>query len=308
MKTPPLEDRLLTEAVNPASATLDSLDAQGIVALMSEQDGLVVAAVRAESEWIARAIELAADRFGRGGRLIYVGAGTSGRLGVLDASECPPTFSTPPDMVVGVIAGGLSALTNSIENAEDRADEGRADLDALGVGPADLVIGIATSGRTPYVLGAIEYSKSQGSATIGISCTPNSLLASRVNLAITPLVGPEILAGSTRLKAGTATKMILNMITTGSMILIGKTHGNRLVDMMPVNQKLRMRARRILRELAGVADDEAEALLVATGGRLKVSLIMALVQLDAPAAVALLDQNKGRVRDAIAAVSRGHNE
>jgi N-acetylmuramic acid 6-phosphate etherase len=305
MKTPPLEDRLLTEAVNPASATLDSLDAQGIVALMSEQDGLVVAAVRAESEWIARAIELAADRFGRGGRLIYVGAGTSGRLGVLDASECPPTFSTPPDMVVGVIAGGLSALTNSIENAEDRADEGRADLDALGVGPADLVIGIATSGRTPYVLGAIEYSKSQGSATIGISCTPNSLLASRVNLAITPLVGPEILAGSTRLKAGTATKMILNMITTGSMILIGKTHGNRLVDMMPVNQKLRMRARRILRELAGVADDEAEALLVATGGRLKVSLIMALVQLDAPAAVALLDQNKGRVRDAIAAVSRG---
>jgi N-acetylmuramic acid 6-phosphate etherase len=308
MKTPPLEDRLLTEAVNPASATLDSLDAQGIVALMSEQDGLVVAAVRAESEWIARAIELAADRFGRGGRLIYVGAGTSGRLGVLDASECPPTFSTPPDMVVGVIAGGLSALTNSIENAEDRADEGRADLDALGVGPADLVIGIATSGRTPYVLGAIEYSKSQGSATIGISCTPNSLLASRVNLAITPLVGPEILAGSTRLKAGTATKMILNMITTGSMILIGKTHGNRLVDMMPVNQKLRMRARRILRELAGVADDEAEALLVATGGRLKVSLIMALVQLDAPAAVALLDQYKGRVRDAIAAVSRGHNE
>jgi N-acetylmuramic acid 6-phosphate etherase len=308
MKTPPLEDRLLTEAVNPASATLDSLDAQGIVALMSEQDGLVVAAVRAESEWIGRAIELAADRFGRGGRLIYVGAGTSGRLGVLDASECPPTFSTPPDMVVGVIAGGLSALTNSIENAEDRADLGRADLDSLGVGPADLVIGIATSGRTPYVLGAIEYAKSQGSATIGISCTPNSILASRVDLAITPLVGPEILAGSTRLKAGTATKMILNMITTGSMILIGKTHGNRLVDMMPVNQKLRMRARRILRELAGVADDEAEALLVATGGRLKVSLIMALVQLDAPAAVALLDQNKGRVRDAIAAVSRGHRE
>src|SRR4051812_29378592 len=217
---------------------------------MNAEDEHVVAAVRAESAAIARAIDLAAERLQQGGRLIYVGAGTSGRLGVLDASECPPTFSTPPEMVVGLIAGGPAALTRAVEGAEDDPARGAADLERIGLGPGDLVVGIATSGRTPYVLGAVRYARSIGSATVGIACNRPSLLGPLVDLEIAPLVGPEIVAGSTRLKAGTATKMVLNMITTGAMIRIGKTLGDRMIDLQPTNEKLRLRSRRILRELA----------------------------------------------------------
>ena len=206
---------------------------------------------------IAQAIEWAADRFRRGGRLIYVGAGTSGRLGVLDAAECPPTFSTPPEMVVGLIAGGPTALTRAVEGAEDDPDRGAADIAALGVGPLDLVVGIATSGRTPYVLGAVREARRRGAATVGLACNRPSLLGGEVDLEIAPLVGAEVISGSTRLKAGTATKMILNMISTGAMVQIGKTLGNRMVDLRPTNEKLRIRSRRILRELAGVDDDLA---------------------------------------------------
>lgn len=299
----PLEDHLLTEARNPRSEAIDALDAEGIVALMNAEDARVVEAVRAESASIARAIEEAAERFRRGGRLIYVGAGTSGRLGVLDASECPPTFSTPPELIVGLIAGGPDALTRSIEGAEDHPEQGALDLDALRIEGRDLVVGIATSGRTPYVLGAIRRAREIGAFTVGIACNRPSGLGAIVDLEIAPLVGPEVIAGSTRLKAGTATKMILNMITTGAMVRIGKTFGNRMIDFQPLNEKLRIRTRRMLRELAGVDDETAAELLRSSGGRLKPALVMALAGVDADRASALLDEHGGQVRAAVKALT-----
>jgi N-acetylmuramic acid 6-phosphate etherase len=269
---------------------------------MNDEDAGVIAAVRAESRSIATAVEWAAERFRRGGRLVYVGAGTSGRLGVLDASECPPTFSTPPEMVVGLIAGGPRALTRSIEDAEDKPEQGAADLAGLGVGADDLVVGVATSGRTPYVLGAVREARRRGAATVGLACNRPSLLGAEVDLEIAVLVGPEVVAGSTRLKAGTATKMVLNMITTGAMILIGKTLGNRMIDFTPVNEKLRIRARRVLRELAGVDDGRAGELLAASGGRVKVALVSALTGSGPEEAEALLAAHGGRVKQAVAAL------
>jgi N-acetylmuramic acid 6-phosphate etherase len=296
-----LEDHLLTEARNPHSEAIDALDPASIVALMNAEDAKVVEAVGAETEAIARAIDLAAERFRRGGRLIYIGAGTSGRLGVLDASECPPTFSTPPEMVVGLIAGGPTALTRAIEGAEDDPGRGAADLEALGVGEKDLVVGIATSGRTPYVLGAVQKAKELGAFTIGLACNRPSQLGECVDLEIAPLVGPEVVAGSTRLKSGTATKMILNMITTGAMVRIGKTFGNRMIDLQPTNEKLRIRTRRILRELAGIDDDRAAELLRLCGGNLKRALVAALAGAEPGRAQALLDANGGQVRAAVKA-------
>jgi N-acetylmuramic acid 6-phosphate etherase len=295
----PLEDHLLTEARNPASTAIDTLDAAGIVALMNAEDAKVVDAVHAVRASVACAIDLAADRFREGGRLIYVGAGTSGRLGVLDASECPPTFSTPPEMVVGLIAGGKTALTRAVEGVEDSPAQGASDLDALGANSRDLVIGIATSGRTPYVLGAIERAKSIGAYTIGLACNRPSLLGEIVDLEIAPLVGPEIIAGSTRLKAGTATKMILNMITTGAMVRIGKTFGNRMIDLQPTNEKLRIRTRRILRELGGVDDARARDLLERCAGHLKTALVCALAEVEPEQARALLADHGGQVREAV---------
>jgi len=296
-----LEDHLLTEGINPLSIEIDRLDAPGIVALMNGEDAKVVAAVAEVGDAIARAIDLAAARFRQGGRLIYVGAGTSGRLGVLDASECPPTFSTPPEMVVGLIAGGPTALTRAVEGAEDDPDRGALDLRALGVSAKDLVVGIATSGRTPYVLGAVDEARKAGATTIGLSCNRPSLLGERVDLDIAPLVGPEVIAGSTRLKAGTATKLILNMITTGAMVLIGKTYGNRMIDLQPTNHKLRLRSRRTLRELAGISDEEAVALLSETSGRLKPALVAALAGVGAAEAGRLLAEHGGQVRQAVEA-------
>ncbi|MDR3636588.1 MAG: N-acetylmuramic acid 6-phosphate etherase [Isosphaeraceae bacterium] len=299
-----LEDDLLTEARNPLSETLDCLSAAEIVALMNAEDAKVVAAVRAESEAIALAIEWTAERFRLGGRLIYIGAGTSGRLGVLDASECPPTFGTPPEMVVGLIAGGPVALTRAVEGAEDDPARGAADLQGLNVSPRDLVVGIASSGRTPYALGAVKYAKGAGLATVGIICNRPSLLGEAVDLEIAPLVGPEILAGSTRLKAGTATKLVLNMITTGAMVRIGKTLGNRMIDLQPTNEKLRIRSRRILRELAGLDDAQAGDLLDRSGGQLKRALVACLAGVDPEQARQYLDENGGMVREAVRAAAR----
>jgi N-acetylmuramic acid 6-phosphate etherase len=291
-----LEDHLLTESRNPHSESIDALSALEIVRLMSSEDARVVEAVGAEAESIARAIEWAADRFRRGGRLIYAGAGTSGRLGVLDAAECPPTFSTPPEMVVGLIAGGPDALTRAIEGAEDDPGRGAADIASLGVGAHDLVVGIATSGRTPYVLGAVREAKRRGAATVGLACNRPSLLGAEVDLEIAPLVGAEVISGSTRLKAGTATKMILNMISTGAMVQIGKTLGNRMVDLRPTNEKLKIRSRRILRELAGVDDGVARDILERCGGHLKRALVVALTGVEPDAAQSLLDAHGGQVR------------
>jgi N-acetylmuramic acid 6-phosphate etherase len=297
----PLEDHLLTEARNQDSEGIDRLSAREIVALMNAQDAIAVAAVAAEGDSIARAIDLAADHFQRGGRLIYVGAGTSGRLGVLDAAECPPTFSTPPAMVVGLIAGGHAALTRAIEGAEDHAEHGARDLEAIDVGPSDLLVGITTSGRTPYVLGAVRVAKEKGTFTVGVACNRPSLLGELVDLEIAPLVGPEVIAGSTRLKAGTATKLVLNMISTGAMVRIGKTFGNRMIDLKPTNEKLRIRSRRILRELAGVDDTQAAEYERQTSGRLKPALVCALAGVSAADAQALLDAHGGQVREAVRA-------
>ena len=294
-----LEDHLLTESLNPASAAIDTLDAEGIVGLMMAEDARVVDAVKAEAASIARAIEMVADRFRVGGRLIYVGAGTSGRLGVLDASECPPTFSTPPEMVVGLIAGGPKALTRAVEGAEDSRELGASDLESIAIGGNDLVVGIATSGRTPYVLGAVAKAKEVGAFTVGLACNRPSVLGGVVDLEIAPLVGPEVIAGSTRLKAGTATKMVLNMISTGAMVRIGKTFGNRMIDLQPTNEKLRIRSRRILRELAGLDDAAAVSLLAAASGRLKPALVMALARVDADRANSLLATHEGQVRAAV---------
>jgi N-acetylmuramic acid 6-phosphate etherase len=301
----PLEDHLLTESRNPASERIDTLDALGIVRVMNEEDAKVIDAVRAEERAIAQAVGLIADRFRQGGRLIYAGAGTSGRLGVLDASECPPTFSTPPEMVVGLIAGGPTALTRAVEGAEDDPEQGAADLDALGVSARDVVVGIASSGRTPYVIGAVDRAKDRGAKTIGIACNRPSVLGEHVDIEIALLVGPEIIAGSTRLKSGTATKLVLNTLTTGAMVLIGKTFGNRMIDLQPTNQKLRIRARRILRELGEVDDTRAGDLLEQTGGHLKAALVMARTGVDAQTARDLLDAAGGQVRGAIEAAARG---
>ena len=300
----PLEDHLLTEARNPSSERLDTLDALAIVKLMNAEDAGVAAAVAAQAEPIARAVDWAAEALAQGGRLIYVGAGTSGRLGVLDASECPPTFGTPPGMVVGLIAGGLDALTRAVEGAEDDPASGAAAIAGLGASGRDLVVGIATSGRTPYVLGAIREAKRGGARTVGLSCQRPSLLAREVDLEIAVLVGPEVLAGSTRLKAGTATKMVLNMISTGAMVRIGKTLGNRMVDLRPLNEKLRIRSRRIIREIAGVDDETAGRILAECAGELKRALVAALAGVDAETASRLLEQNRGRVREAVAGAGK----
>jgi N-acetylmuramic acid 6-phosphate etherase len=297
-----LEDDLLTESRNPHSESIDNLSPLQIVRLMNSEDAKVVDAVGAEAESIARAIDWAADRLRQGGRIIYVGAGTSGRLGVLDASECPPTFSTPPSMVVALISGGPTALTRAVEGAEDDPDRGAADIDAVEAAEHDLVIGIATSGRTPYVLGAIRKARQRGATTVGLSCNRPSLLGAEVDLEIAPLVGAEIISGSTRLKAGTATKMVLNMISTGTMVRIGKTLGNRMIDLQLLNEKLRIRSRRILRELAGVDDAQASQILTQCGGHLKRALVVALAGVDPGAAQTLLETHGGQVRMAVKAV------
>ena len=267
---------LTTEAANPASARIDELDAAGIVQVMNAEDAAVAEAVARESAAIARSIDVIADRFRAGGRLVYIGAGTSGRLGVLDASECPPTFGTPPEMVVGLIAGGRDALTRAIEGAEDSLTLAAADLSAIGLSSSDVLVGIATSGRTPYVLGGLTHARAVGAFTIGFACNANSALEALADEMIVPHVGPEIVAGSTRLKAGTATKMVLNMLTTGAMIRIGKTYGNLMVDLRATNAKLVARTRRIVAALTGVDEMTAERLVAEADGELKTAVVARL--------------------------------
>jgi len=300
-------DRLTTEAVNTVSARIDSADALEIVRIMNAEDAAAVAAVGAVSAEVARAIDILAEAFCTGGRLVYMGAGTSGRLGVLDASECPPTFGSEPGQVFGLIAGGERALRHPVEGAEDSPEQGAADLKAIGVSARDVVMGIATSGRTPYVLGGLKLAAEIGAATIGFACNRPSAMDDLVQVMIAPVVGPEVLSGSTRLKAGTATKLVLNMITTGAMIRIGKTYGNRMVDLKPLNEKLRIRSRRIIREIAEVDDATAAACLAATAGHLKPALTMALANVDAATAQELLANHDGHVRSAVAAASSRRN-
>lgn len=263
----------------------------------ADQD--VAVAVYRELRNIALAVDSITERLQDGGRLFYVGAGTSGRLGVLDASECPPTFNTPPDLVQAIIAGGDYALRHSIERAEDDPEQGKADLASREINRSDAVVGIAASGRTPYVLGAVRYARSLGALTIGVSCTPSSDLAGAVEIAITPLPGPEIVTGSTRMRAGTATKLVLNMLSTGTMIRLGYLYRNFMVNMQPTNEKLADRARRIVSQIADVSYDEASRLLAETGS-VRVAVLVSKLRLTRAEAEARLRDARGNLRTALA--------
>lgn len=297
-------DHLQTEGRNPASMNLDELTSLQLVQLMNDEDRLVVSAVATQAEAIARAIEVIADRLRRGGRLVYCGAGTSGRLGILDATECPPTFNSPPSLVVGLIAGGPPAVTAAVEGAEDHPEYGERDLESIQFSGRDVLVGIATSGRTPYVLGAVAKARQLGAFTIGISCNTDSALSTAVELPIAPIVGPEILSGSTRLKSGTATKLVLNMLSTGAMVRLGKTYGNLMVDLRATNVKLRARANRIVRILTGANTDEADALLKQCNGDLKAALIVRLAGVTVEEAGRRLAASGGQVRQALASPER----
>ena len=293
-------DHLETEARNPASTNLDELTPLEIVRLMNAEDAKVIPAVASQAEAIARGIAVIAERLRAGGRLVYAGAGTSGRLGVLDATECPPTFNAPAGQVIGLIAGGPAAITASVEGAEDHPEFAERDLAALALTPRDVLVGIATSGRTPYVLGAIAYARRVGAFTIGLSCNADSELIPEVDLAITPVVGPEVLSGSTRLKAGTATKLVLNMLTTGAMVRLGKSFGNLMVDLRATNNKLKARTNRIVRLLTSLDRQAADALLARCDYELKTALVCFLADVSPDEARRRLDTAEGQVRAALA--------
>lgn len=292
------EALLPTEAENAGSRELDRLSVAAAFDLFDGEDERVNAAVRAARPEIVRAIELVVDRLGRGGRLIYAGAGTSGRLGVLDASECPPTFQSAPEQVQGRIAGGPAALLRSSEGAEDSVEQGRAAVDD--VAPLDVVFGIAASGRTPWVHGALERARERGAATVFFACVPRDVAPDRADISIRVLTGPEVLAGSTRLKAGTATKLVLNRVTTVAFARLGKVHGNLMIDLdTRANRKLWRRGVAILRRLTDLPERAAEELLERAGGQVKLAALMQLGELDLEAARARLTGARGSLRAAL---------
>jgi N-acetylmuramic acid 6-phosphate etherase len=290
---------LESERVNSATLDIDRMSSLEIAQAMNAEDAKVAGAVAQTLPQVGLAIDRIAARMRRGGRLIYVGAGTSGRLGALDAAECPPTFNVSPDMIVSCIAGGTFAWTEAVEDAEDRADLGESDLVALGVGPQDAVVGIAASGHTPYVLGAMSRAQASGALTIGVACNANAPLERLSEIAITPIVGPEVVTGSTRLKAGTAQKMVLNMLSTGVMILLGKTYGNLMVDVRATNTKLQRRAVDIVSSATGLDDDAAERLLAESQGEIKTAIVAHLASISLDEARRRLRASQGIVRTAL---------
>lgn len=289
----------LTEQVNPFTQDIDVVPTLEMVRLINQEDARVAAAVAIELENIARAIDAIAARMQRGGRLIYLGAGTSGRLGVLDASECPPTFNTPPELVQALIAGGARAITQAVEGAEDDAEMGAYEVAELGVTEVDSLVGIAASGRTPYVLGGIAEARRRGALTVGVACNRPSELEAAVEIGIAPLVGPEVIAGSTRLKAGTAQKLVLNTLSTGVMIKLGKTFANLMVDVQPTNAKLRDRARRIVAQATGLSLDQAAQIFDDCQGEVKTAILAGLTGLAPEQARRRLAQSSGLVRRAL---------
>ena len=293
-------DPRITEHRNPRSADIDLASPLEIVEIISAEDRTVADAVASQKQVIAEAIAITEDCFRRGGRLVYAGAGTSGRLGVLDASECPPTFGVDFDMVVGLIAGGYDALLRAQEGAEDSPEGGARDIDRLALGERDFLIGIAASGGTPYVRGALARARERGARTAIVACTPPPAAVRDVaDLAIVPVTGPEVVTGSTRMKAGTATKLVLNMITTGAMIRIGKTYGNLMVDLRATNAKLRDRSERIIVEVTGVDRADAKRLLAAAGDSVKIAIVMHALDADRAGAEAALAKGGGVVRRVI---------
>lgn len=297
-----VEDRLnmITESINENSIDIDKISIEGALHLMNEEDKKVAFAVEKALPQIAKAIELTVSAINRGGRLIYIGSGTSGRLGVLDASECPPTFNTDPEMVKGIIAGGDTALRKALEGVEDNEEEAVSYLKQERLSNSDVLIGISASGSTPYVLGALKYSRIIGASTVGIACNPKSPMADLSDVMIEVIVGPEIISGSTRLKAGTAQKMVLNMISTITMVQLGKTYMNLMVDLQASNVKLRNRALNILKKVTSVKDEgEALRLLEHTGWSVKEAIVMEKTKLPAKKAKQYLKNSGGRVSKAI---------
>lgn len=298
-------DRLTTEAGDPALADIDALDAEARLRLLNAQDALVAGAVEGEIPHIARAVTCAARSLAQGGRLLYVGAGTSGRLGVLDAAECPPTFGVPPTLVQGIIAGGREAMFRAVEGAEDSADLGVQAMQEAEVSARDTVVGISASGRAPFVLGALQEAGRRGAATVGLANNRPSELEAVADVMIAPLVGPEALAGSTRLKSGTSQKMVLNMISTGAMMEIGKTYGNLMVDVQATNAKLRARALRIVQQVTGAEAAEAEAALSQAGGSAKLAIVILKTGRTPDEAQRLLAESGGFLRRALGETGTG---
>ena len=298
--TDSFRDARLTEQRNAATAAIDAASPEEIVRLINAEDAKVPVAVAAASSEIARLIELTEAAFRKGGRLVYAGAGTSGRLGVLDATECPPTYGSPPEMVVGLIAGGPPALVRSVEGAEDSPAAGERDLAEIGVSAHDVVVGIAASGTTPYVGGALEFARRTGAATALVTCAePPPRMREICDVLVVVLVGPEAITGSTRMKAGTATKLVLNTLTTGAMVRLGKTWGNLMVDLRAWNEKLVDRSERIMMEATGLPRNEARAVLGAAEGRVKPAIVMARRGVSLAEAERLIDCASGRLREVL---------
>ncbi len=291
--------KLITEGRNPNTMNIDCVSTEEMIRMINEEDKKVALAVENEISNIARAVDAIAEKLREGGRLIYMGAGTSGRIGILDASECPPTYGTDPSMVQGLIAGGQSAILKAVEGAEDDGPRGVQDLKDINFNIKDVVVGIAASGRTPYVVSALEYANDIGAITIGVSCNPNSDLANASQISIAPIVGPEVVTGSTRMKAATAQKMVLNMLSTGVMIKLGKVYQNLMVDMQASNLKLVERAIRIVTQATGISREEAEEVLKETEYDVKLAILMIESKLSKEDARKLLDVNHGYIRKAL---------
>lgn len=297
-------DELLTEAVNSQTVNIDELDTDKLLKVINNEDNKIAGSVAKETPHIAAAVDKITTAIKKGGRLIYFGAGTSGRLGVLDAAECPPTFGVEPGLVIGLIAGGNRALVEAVEGAEDQYDGAISQLQTINLSARDVVVGLAASGRTPYVIGGLEYANKVGAFTVAISCTPESAVSKVAKLAITPLVGPEVIAGSTRMKAGTAQKLVLNMLTTATMIRLGKVYGNLMVDVRPTNAKLMERAKRIVALGAGVSREQAGEVLVQAGLNPKTAIVMIKRECSAEQAARYLTAASGFIRQAITSIDK----
>lgn len=296
--------RITTEQRNANTAVIDTLPTLDMLRVINDEDARVAPAVAEQLPQIAKAVDGIVERIQRGGRLIYIGAGTSGRLGVLDASECPPTFNTPPELVVGLIAGGDHALRHAVEHVEDSPEAGADALKSIDVKESDTVVGIAASGRTPFVLGAIEYARGIGALTAGICNSADSELSAAVEIPIAVISGPEVVTGSTRMKSGTAQKLVLNMLSTGAMIRLGKTYGNLMVDVQPTNEKLKVRAVRIVAEATGLEPDAAREALHAADGDVKAAIVSTLTGLDPNQAKEQIANANGRIRTVIEGAER----
>lgn len=296
---------LTTEQVNPRTRTIDELPVEQILTLINEEDRQIPDVLKSIIPQTTKAVEMIVSAFERGGRLFYVGAGTSGRLGILDASECPPTYGTPPEMVQGLIAGGFKAVKDPVEGAEDSEELGASEMDAHSIGPKDVVVGIAASGRTPYVLGAMKRARALGACVIGLCNNKHTPMQPLADVLLEAVVGPEVVLGSTRMKAGTAQKLILNMLTTTSMIRMGKVYGNLMVDVQPSNVKLVHRAKRIIGLATGADESAIERAFAESGGHVKTAIVMLLADADSAAAQEALNESGGFVRKALQRLVKG---